>query len=280
MNGTFIISYTPGKYFLQRLNGTTKIILLLSSLCLIMISFDIRILLPIFILNFAFLLSIHPKWQQIRGLTYFIIWMNLLNIFLMYLVTPTIGTNVIGHETIWLRIVGRYVITPETLFYLGVRLLKVCSMFVSSLWFILSITPSELGYGLYRLHVPYKICTVVSLGLRSVPDVLRNYNEIKNSLQMRGLELDSKKTPLLKRLKQSVSILIPLLLSSFEKVERIADAMDLRLYGINKQRSYYTYQKPTKNDYFIRSIAIIEFLIIIFYSGLILFKHIPTIWYP
>lgn len=151
---TFIISYTPGKHLIQRLNGSTKIILLAASLLLTMCSFDIRILIPTMVLNLIFLLSIHPRWQTIRGLIYFIIVMNLFNILLMYLVNPTIGVNVIGQKQVWFTIVGRYVITPETLFYLGVRLLKIFGMFVASLWFILAITPTELGVGLYRLHVP------------------------------------------------------------------------------------------------------------------------------
>ena len=277
---TFIISYTPGKHLIQRLNGSTKIILLAASLLLTMCSFDIRILIPTLALNLLFLLSIHPRWQTIRGLTYFIIVMNLFNILLMYLVNPTVGVSVIGQKQVWFTIIGRYVITPETLFYLGVRLLKIFGMFIASLWFILAITPTELGVGLYRLHVPYKACTVISLGLRSVPDILRNYHEIQNSLQMRGLELDRRRTSVFKRLRQSVKILLPLLLASFEKVDRIAAAMDLRLYGVGKKRTYYAYKRPTSYDYLFRGIAVIKLVVAVIFMSLVATNHLSSIWYP
>lgn len=283
MENSFVISYLPGQHLIQKLNGTTKLLLLVSSLSLIMISFDIRILIPTFALNIIFLISVKPKWQQIREITYFIVFMNLFNILLMYLVSPTIGVSEIGHSDVWFSIIGRYVVTPETLFYLSVRLLKIFSMFIASLWFVLSITPSELGVGLYRLHVPYKICTVVSLGLRSIPDISRNYREIKNSLQMRGLELDKKRVSVFKRLKQSVTILIPLLLSTFERVDVIASAMDLRLYGIGKKRSYYSYKKPTRNDQFFRLIVIIQLIVFAVYLVVVVFLRpagAGRVWYP
>lgn len=283
MENSFLISYLPGDHLVQRLNGSTKILLLAASLALIMVSFDIRILLPTLAFNLILVLSVRPKWRQIRGITLFIIFMNLFNILLMYLVSPTIGVSEIGQSHVWFAITTRYVITPETIFYLGIRLLKMLSMFVASLWFVLSITPSQLAVGLYRLHVPYKVCTVVSLGLRSIPDILRNYHDIKNSLQMRGLELDKRKASLFKRLRQSLTILIPLLLSSFERVDVITSAMDLRLYGVGKKRSYYVYKAPNGTDWIFRFFALTQIIIFVIYLVLVVFMRpagAERIWFP
>ena len=46
--------------------------------------------------------------------------------------------------------------------------------------------------GLYSVKVPYKVCTIVSLAFRYIPDITRDFNNIRISMQARGLELDAK----------------------------------------------------------------------------------------
>ncbi|WP_268912347.1 energy-coupling factor transporter transmembrane component T family protein [Lentilactobacillus sp. SPB1-3] len=283
MEDTFIINYLPGEHAIQKLNGTTKIVLLIANLLLIMLTFDVRILTTAFLINFCLLLSEKPKWQTVKAVTWFVIWMNVVNVAMMFLVSPNIGSTTIGQSTVLFSLTNNFPVTAETVFYLSVRLLKVFSMFVASLWFILAITPSQLAEGLYRLHVPYKVCTVMSLGLRSIPDIMRDYKTIKNSLQMRGLELDKKKSSMIQRVRLSVKILMPLLMATFNKVGTISTAMELRLYGIKKQRSYYTYQKPLKLDWTFRVLAIIEIVFAITYLFIEVFVirgGLSYVWYP
>ena len=82
----------------------------------------------------------------------------------------------------------------ETLWYLSIRFLKMITSFLISMVFVLSITPSELAAGLYSIKVPYKICTIFSIAFRYIPDIGRDYENIKISMQARGVELDPKKS--------------------------------------------------------------------------------------
>ncbi|GAK48327.1 ABC-type cobalt transport system, permease component [Secundilactobacillus oryzae JCM 18671] len=279
----FIVTYSAGSRGLERLNGASKVVLLLSSILLIVVSFDIRILLATSIINLGLVISLKPRWRKIKGITIFVVVMNLINVLLMYLVAPNIGAQGIGSSTVWFQFNSFYIVTPETLFYLFIRLLKIFDMFLASLWFVLSTTPSQLAAGLYHLGVPYKVCTIVSLGLRSIPDILRNYRQVNEAMQMRGVELDAKKASITKRLKQSLTVLIPLILTSFERVDVIANAMDLRLYGIGKHRTYYAEEKPNRFDLAIRLFALLQFVGLVVY----LFIAIKTntfgashAWYP
>lgn len=97
---------------------------------------------------------------------------------------------------------------------------------------------------------------------------------------MRGPELDRRRTSVFKRLRQSVKILLPLLLASFEKVDRIAAAMDLRLYGVEKKRTYYAYKRPTSYDYLFRGIAIIQLVVAVIFMSLVATNRLSSIWYP
>ena len=45
------------------------------------------------------------------------------------------------------------------------------------------------------------------------------------------------------------NILIPLIFSTLDRVELITNAMDLRGYGKNKKRTWYSYKKLDRNDY-------------------------------
>jgi energy-coupling factor transport system permease protein len=147
--------------------------------------------------------------------------------------------------------------------------------------FILAITPSELAAGLYSVKVPYKICTIFSMAFRYIPDIGRDFENIKISMQVRGVELDPKKATLMTRLKQNALILVPLIITSFERVGNIANAMDLRGYGKNKTRTYYSEREEQKAD---RISKVIYSLLLIFCIYWIITQNImpqpSKMWYP
>ena len=70
----------------------------------------------------------------------------------------------------------------------------------------------------------------------------------------------SKKASLINRLKAASSILIPLILSSMERIETISNAMELRGFGKGAKRTWYSGRKFTKMD--ILSIVVCVLLMI------------------
>ena len=88
----------------------------------------------------------------------------------------------------------------------------------------------------------------MALALRYIPDIQREYRDISLAQQARGVEMSSKKTGLMNRLKAAGSILIPLILSSMERIETISNAMELRGFGKNKNRTWYMSRKFSKMD--------------------------------
>ena len=49
----------------------------------------------------------------------------------------------------------------------------------------------------------------------------------------------SKKANLIKRLKSAAAILVPLIMSSMQRIETISNAMELRSFGKKKRRTWY-----------------------------------------
>jgi energy-coupling factor transport system permease protein len=280
MDNRFIISLVPGEGRISRLTGTTKVQLFAASLFLLMVSFDMRILLPGLILQCVLLCFLRPDLKRLRFILLFVVATNVINIVLFFLANPLIGATMVGKQTLLFSFSAHFPVTLETLFYFLARLMKIAGVFTASLWFVLSITPSQLAAGLYSLKVPYKVCTIVSLGLRYIPDILRDFENTKASMQMRGLELDPKKASLASRLKQITLILFPLIIVTFERVGVIASAMELRGYGQGKKRSYYCEAEPTREDFIYRALAALLFVIFLIYAVSGIIAPHPQLWYP
>lgn len=248
MSKRLFINVIPGNTFLDKLSGTTKVRLFFALIILLIATWDFRILFPVLLLGLVGLVSIKPNWKLIGGLLAFIVVVNLFNLFLIWVVTPDYGKNIVGGSTVLFAFNSRYIVTAETMWYFLIRFVKFLASFIVSLTFIQAITPSEIAAGLYSIKVPYKVATIVSIAFRYIPDISRDFSDIKISMQARGMELDSKRTGLFTRLKQYILILIPLIIISFERVGNIANAMDLRGYGKGKTRTYYSEHEETPND--------------------------------
>lgn len=277
-----LLNLVPGKTFLHKLTGKTKVRMFLVLLVYIIMSFDIRLIFPLLVVSTIGLVSLKPKWKTIRIFFYIAIVMNLVNVILYYLVKPACGAHWCGGgNTVIFQFTDYFTVSKETLWYLSIRFIKMMTSFVVSVVFILSITPSELAAGLYSVKVPYKICTVFSLAFRYIPDIARDYENIKVSMQARGVEMDPKKASVMTRLKQNVLILVPLIITSFDRVSNISNAMDLRGYGKGKTRTYYSEHEEHKADKVFKAIycALLVFCIFwIAYHNII--PQPSKMWYP
>ncbi|MDO4940348.1 MAG: energy-coupling factor transporter transmembrane component T [Erysipelotrichaceae bacterium] len=265
MNHSAIINLVPGNTFLHKLTGTTKVRLFIVLIIYVTMSFDLPIILPLFIASIVALISLKPKWKTIRTIMIIVVLMNLFNIFLYWVADPNCGQIYNNDATVLVKLTNYFVITKGTLWYLGVRLLKMLTSFLISLVFIMSITPSEMAAGLTSLGLPYKFGCIVEIAFRYIPDISRDFENISISMQCRGLELDKKKTSPFKRMKQMILILIPLVITSFDRVGNIANAMDLRGFGKLNKRTYYAEHEPSKWDKVFMVIYILLFIFDIAY---------------
>ena len=102
MNNKFIINLIPGDAFLHKLSGTTKVRLFFILIVYLIMSFDIRLIFPVFIAGIIGLISLKPNFKSLRYLFVIVLMVNLVNITLYYLANPHLGLLYFGKETIWL----------------------------------------------------------------------------------------------------------------------------------------------------------------------------------
>ena len=281
MENRLFINLKPGTTFLDRLTGKTKVRVFFVLIFLLIATWDIRFIAPLFILSIIGLVSIRPNAKKMTVALIVILLLNLFNLLLMFLVEPDYGLGVVGGSTVIFKITDFYIVTKETMWYFLVRLMKFMATFIFSLTFIQCITPSEMAAGLYSVKIPYKICTIVSLAFRYIPDITRDFNNIRISLQARGLELDSKRTGIMTRLKQYILILAPLVITSFDRVGMVANAMDLRGFGKLKKRTYYAEHEDTKGDKIMAPIILILLALFLgIVACLIIWPPAFEVWCP
>ena len=264
-----ILSYLERNSLVHKLTGTTKLIFFLAWSVASMVTYDTRVLTAMLIISvFIFKIS-RIRLRDISfvlGLAAVFLLMN--NLF-VYLFSPEYGVSLYGSRNVVFTIVGPYTVTLQQLFYHLNMTMKVVCVVPIALLFIACTDPSEFAASLAGIGISYRVGYAVSLALRYIPDVQREYRNISQAQQARGIDL-SGKDKFFTRLKNSVAILLPLVLSSLNRIETVSNAMELRGFGKEKKRTWYVQRKMQRNDWVTVGFAILILvldLVITFWDG-------------
>ena len=255
---TEMLSYIKKDSPIHKLTGATKLICFLLWTIAAMITYDTRVLIGLFIAGIIVFKISKIKFEDVSFILYFILFFLLLNALLIFVFSPYQRVEIYGSRTDLFHLIGPYTVTKEQLFYELNVILKYFATIPMALLFILTTDPSEFAASLNKIGVSYKVAYTVSIALRYIPDVQRDYKDISFAQQARGIDLSSKEK-LSKRIKNSAAILMPLIFSSLERIDKISLAMELRAFGNNKKRTWYNSRKFGKIDY----IFIVILLIIV-----------------
>ena len=234
----FGISYVDTKSPLHALNGITKFALFMAWVTVVLTTFDLRLISVLIIAGLSLLKMTRVPLSVYKPLLIGTASVLMMNALFMFLLAPQQGTEYMGSTTVLLPL-GHYSVTQETLFYLLTVTLKYFSMFPIALVFVFTTHPTEFAASLNRIGVPYKIAYAVSLTLRYLPEVKKDFVNIMHAQQARGLDL-SKNTPLFLRLQNVSKILGPLIFSSLDRADQISNAMTLRGFGRHNRRTWYS----------------------------------------
>ena len=232
---------------IHRLTGACKLVCLVLWSITAMTSFHTPLLAALAVIALILLRTAKLRFSDISVVVSLMVVYVIMNNVLIFLFSPDHGANLYGSETVLFHIAGPYSVTAEQLFYhLNVVLKNACTIPIVLL-FVCTTNPSEFAASLSRIGVSYRVSYAVALALRYIPDIQREYRDISLAQQARGTEM-SKKASLVNRLKAAGTILIPLILSSMERIETISNAMELRGFGKERKRTWYSARKFTAGD--------------------------------
>lgn len=248
---------------IHRLTGATKLLCLLLWSFAAMSTYDTRMLAVLSVASFVLLKVSKIKWKDVSFMLGFTAVFLVMNNVLVYIFSPQHGAELYGTTHFLFGLTGRYAPTAEQLFYHLNYFLKYLATIPIVILFICTTNPSEFAASLNKLGVKYSIAYSVALALRYIPDVQREYHEISQAQQARGIEM-TKKASLVQRVKSITAILIPLILSSMDRIELISNAMELRGFGKNKKRTWYMGRRFTKAD--VLSIVVCVLLVVLAFA--------------
>ncbi len=256
---TNLFNYIDRPSPIHRLTGATKLVCLLLWSFASMVTYDTRILIFMPVVSFALFSVSKIRLKDVSFMLWATVVFMVLNNVMVFVFSPQHGVSLYGSRTVLFTIAGPYVVTAEQLFYHLNLVLKYLAAIPMVLLFVCTTNPSEFAASLNRIGVSYKISYSVALALRYIPDIQREYHDISQSQQARGIEM-SKKESLVKRLKSASAILIPLIMSSMDRIEVISNAMELRGFGKNKKRTWYMARPFAKTD--IAAMAVCALLLV------------------
>ena len=213
----------------------------------VMFSYDIRFIAALVVFSLVLIRIADIAFSQIRLMLIYVAVFLAINFVLTFLFSPLYGTEIYGTRHDIYKFAGSYVLTQEQLLYQITKTVKYAAVVPLGIIFFLCTNPSEFAASVNRIGVPYKAAYAFSLTLRYFPDLIRDYQDIAAAQQTRGLDLSKKEKPF-KRIKNAMNIFVPLIFSTLDRIETISNTMDLRGFGKEKKRTWYSGRPLNRSD--------------------------------
>ncbi len=152
------------------------------------------------------------------------------------------GALVLGSMIFFMNLLVGY-----TLVYSVAMSFRFLTLVSSFSWFFLTTSPDDLGLALEQSKVPYELCFAFTTAVRFVPVLADEAQTIIDAQRSRGLELD--KGNVLKRIRNYLPILIPLIVNAIRRSLELAEAMESRAFGSTVKRTSLYALKMQVFDY-------------------------------
>jgi len=165
-----------------------------------------------------------------------------------------------------------YVLTAVAVETAAAMTLRFVVLVESFSVFFLTTSPDHLGLALEQTRVPYEFAFAFTTAVRFVPVLAEEAQTIMDAQKARGLELE--KGGFLKRIRNYVPVLIPLIVSAIRRSLELAEAMESRAWGATKKRTNLYALKLHRGDFALLAITIGVLAIAIYVR---LYVPVPTL---
>lgn len=251
-----VLGYIDRPGWLHTLTGTAKLVLVVGVVVGAMIGFDPRYLVALAVLSVVLWVASRVRLRDLAVVLSIVGAFMVLNNVLIFLFAPGYGSDLFGTRHVLVHGPWRWDLTSEQLYYQLLVTLKYVAVLPSVLLFIATTRPPEFASSLNRVGVPYRFAYAVSLALRYIPDVQRDFRTISQAQQARGLDTSSR-AALATRVRNLVSVLMPLLLGALDRIETVSAAMELRGFGRGRRRTWYDQRPLRARDAAVMALAVV-----------------------
>lgn len=228
--------FFPGYSVLHKLDPRTKILLAIIAIVAVFIvhnpiGFIILTLITVITVVIS-RISFGVIWRSIKPIVFILIFTSVLNLFM------TVGE---GDPLVSFWIFKIYEEGIIRAIFVSVRV--VLLIVLTSVLLTYTTSPISLTDGLESLLSPLKkigipvhtFAMMMSIALRFIPTLIEETEKIMNAQKSRGADFTT--GSLLKRVKALIPLLIPLIISAFNRAVELATAMECRCYRGDRNRT-------------------------------------------
>lgn len=198
-------------------------------------------LLILFLIQIPFVLLAHVQKQWIRSLraaALLAVFIFAINVLTSYFINTS-------------EFLATYPLVIENAIVMTLRFVVLIESFSV---FFLTTSPDHLGLALENSRMPYEFAFAFTTAVRFVPVLAEEAQTIMDAQKARGLEME--KGNLMKRIRNYIPVLIPLIVSAIRRSLELAEAMESRAWGATKKRTNLYLLKLHKGDYALIAISI------------------------
>jgi energy-coupling factor transport system permease protein len=265
------IKYFPGNTLLHKLDPRVKFLLLVLFVFIEVAFLDIRVLAFALVAALLLYLSARIPFKDTKGTWTFlltvIVFISTVNSIFTFARPLVSNPHVIA--SYWI-----FTLSLEGIFFALASLMRLLSLAVASICVIMTTDPSLYAPALAKIGVPYKGAFVVDLALRYLPYYVDEFDTTMNAQMARGYKVRAG-GGLLSRILNTVPLLVPVAINAMLSIYDVADAMELRAFGLGKKRTWYRTVTFKPRDYFATfSLALLLVL------AIFLRTQLTTYWIP
>jgi energy-coupling factor transport system permease protein len=245
MNNIALGRYIPMNSIVHKLDPRYKIMAMLFLLTAIFIpaGFYGYGFLAMFVVSIVLISKLSFKFiiKAMKPMMLMLVFLSVINVFVLrtgYVVVDLFGFKIYSDALF------------QTL-YISIRLLL---MIMVTTVLTATTKPLDLTLGIEDLLKPFKrfkvpaheIAMMISIALRFIPTLIEETDRIMKAQASRGVDLAEGK--LKEKIVAILSLIVPLFVSSFQRAEDLADAMEARGYIPSATRTRYKQLKRTTKD--------------------------------
>jgi energy-coupling factor transport system permease protein len=235
------LRFRPGNTFIHRLDPRVKLLVSLALLTTAIIYVDVLIVVSLLALEAALVSAakVGRLWRKtLRG--------SIPLAVLVFVIT----------------FISQYSREPQLLVAAGYSLaysLRLIVFLSSFSLFFLTTSPDEIALTLQTLRLPYEYSFAFVSAIRFTPVMAEELRTVMDAQRSRGLELD--KGPFMKRLRNLVPVLVPLLVNVIRRSYELAEAMEVKCFGAAKKRTSLRVLEIKRNDVIFLVAAMVLFVL-------------------
>lgn len=275
--------YRERRSLIQSFDPRAWVIFYACFLAATLVSWDLRLLLPLFVLALLTLLTSGIRWHEIRRAFTFMMGFVLFFTVLTFL-TGRGGSEVYDIERAITTLRAPFAlfgwrpsltIYLERLFFAASQFVRVFSVAAMTILIPYSLNPSQYGITFHGLGLPDKIAYAMELTMRFIPTYGRDFQLTLDAQRARGYEIEKLRGGIIAQVRKLAPLIVPVTIHAIAGSEDIIDAMDLRAFGV-VPRTWLEQLRYRRRDY---ALIVLGVLLFVIWMGLSLIGF-GRLWVP